>query len=89
MPEALAVLGILVVAVAAWLGAWWQARDPANYNAQEEAERLRHQADWLEQRLRVAQRENWGAEMEAGIREELQGARQRLAAAKACPVVRG
>lgn len=71
MPEAFAVLVVVVVAIAAWFGAWMQARDPANYNAREEAERLRHHAVWLEQRLELAQREKWGGDMVTGIADEL------------------
>jgi hypothetical protein len=72
MPEALAVLVVVVIAIAAWFGAWMQARNPANYNAREEAERLRHHVAWLEQRLELAQREKWGGDMVAGISDELE-----------------
>jgi hypothetical protein len=72
MPEALAVLAVFVVAVAAWLGAWMQARDPANQNVHDETERLQLHVRWLEQRLDLAERENWGGEMIAGLQEEMQ-----------------
>ncbi len=81
MPEALAVLVVLVVAVVAWFGAWLHARDPANYNAREEAARWQQQAGWLEQRLAVARRERWGEEMESGIARELENAREQAAVA--------
>jgi hypothetical protein len=71
MPEALAVVAVFVVAVVAWLGAWLHARDPANYNARAEVERLRHHAVWLQQRLEVAQREAWSEDMVANLSDEL------------------
>lgn len=71
MPEALVVLGVLAVALISWLGAWLHTRNPANTNPAEEAARLREHVAWLEQRLEVARRENWGGEMVAGIAAEL------------------
>ncbi len=71
MPEALAVVAVLVVAVVAWLGAWLHARDPANYNARAEAERLRHHSVWLQERLELAQRERWSEEMVSNLADEL------------------
>lgn len=79
MPEALVVLGVLVVALVAWFGAWLHARNPANYNPEEEAARLRDHAAWLQHRLEVARRENWGHEMVAGITEELGATSRQLA----------
>ena len=60
MPEALAVAVVFVVALAAWIGAAVTARDPANRNVAQDCERLAHHALWLEQRIEVARRENWG-----------------------------
>lgn len=79
MPEALVVLGVLAVALLSWLGAWLHTRNPANSNPADEAARLREQVAWLEQRLEVARRENWGGEMVAGIATELASAAGQLA----------
>lgn len=76
MPEALAILVIVVVAVAAWIGAWVHARNPANYNVRHEIERLHYQAGWLQERLEVARRENWGGEMIANLEAELEATRR-------------
>ena len=67
------------MALAAWIGAWMHARNPANFNAQEEAERLRHHAAWLEQRLAVARREQWGHDMIGDLTAELSATAQQLA----------
>jgi hypothetical protein len=79
MPEALAVLVVFVVTLVAWAGAWMHARDPANTNAREEVERLRHHAAWLEQRIDVAQREKWDGEMIDNLSAELAATTQQLA----------
>ena len=72
MPEALAVLAVLVVAVVAWVGAWMQARDPAQQNPHEDFAQAQQQAAWLEQRLEVARRENWERHLVASLSEELE-----------------
>ncbi len=79
MPEALVVLGVLAVALFSWLGAWLHTRNPANTNPADEAARLREHVAWLEQRLEVARRENWGGEMISGIATELNTAAGQLA----------
>jgi hypothetical protein len=76
MPEAFAVLVVFVVAIMAWIGAWLQARDPANYNPRQESERLVVQAAWLEQRVELARRENWDSQMIANLESELESARR-------------
>lgn len=78
MPEALAVFAVFVVAVIAWVGAWMQARDPARQNVAEDLAQLRHHHAWLEERVRVAEREGWGAEMIAALHAERASAAQRL-----------
>lgn len=78
MPEAFAVLAVFVVAIAAWIGAWAQARDPANYNARQEGERLQTQAAWLEQRVELARRENWDDDMIANLEAEREVIRRQL-----------
>ena len=70
MPEAFAVVAVFVVAIVAWVGAWMHARNPANFNARDESERLRQHAQWVEQRLERAQRERWGDEMMAALHDE-------------------
>jgi hypothetical protein len=82
MPEALALLAVFVVAVAAWIAAWMHTRNPANYNARAELERLRRQAIWLEERLDVARREKWASDMIGPISDELGATLQRLAASR-------
>jgi hypothetical protein len=71
MPEALAVLVVLVVSIAIWLGAWWQMRGTPQLSTPADLERLRHHESWLRQRLERAQREQWGADMVDGIAAEL------------------
>lgn len=70
MPEALAIVAVSLIAVAIYVVAWMQARDPANRNPQLERVRLQHQVGWLEERLARAQREGWSPEMVAGIAAE-------------------
>jgi hypothetical protein len=79
MPEALAIVAIVVVALAAWIGALLHTRNPANYNAVREAERLRQHAAWLEQRIEVAQREKWGSHMLEPLTAELRTTSNALA----------
>lgn len=79
MPEALAVFAVFVVTIVAWFSAWMHARNPANYNARDEAERLRHHAAWLEQRLEVAHREQWGDDMIDALNDERDLTRRQLA----------
>jgi hypothetical protein len=71
MPEALALLAVFIVAIAAWLGARLHARSPGNYNPVEDAKRLRLHADWLAERLEMARREKWGGEMVAELMIDL------------------
>ena len=71
MPEALAVVAVLVVTLIAWVGALLHARDPANHNGAAEVARLRHHAAWLEQRLERAQREGWGSDMIRPLSDEI------------------
>lgn len=79
MPEALAVLAIIVVAVAAWVGAWMHARDPANYKPHEEHSRLQQHEGWLQGRLETARREKWSEDMVANLEADLEAAqRQRV-----------
>ena len=56
MPEALAVVAVVVVTIVAWVGAWLHTRNPANQNVTDEIARLRQHASWLEQRVALAER---------------------------------
>jgi len=71
MPEAFAVLRVFGVSVFVYIFAWVRARDPANYRHAEEVERLRIRGAWLEERLRLSERENWSAEMRADLTAQL------------------
>lgn len=83
MPEALAVVAVLAVTLVAWVGAMLHARNPANYSVTEEVERLRVHAVWLEQRLEVARREDWGSEMVTNLSDELAATGRELARLRA------
>jgi len=80
MPEALAIVALVVVTLIAWVGA---SLHPANHNPRHETERLRQQAIWLEERLDVARREKWTTDMITSISDELGATMQQLAQASA------
>ena len=88
MPEALAVLAVFAVVVIAWVGASLQARDPAQQNASADLQRLQQHAAWLQHRLSVARRENWGDDMIASLGAELDATTQQLARTTARITVR-
>ncbi len=77
MPEALAVLAVFVVAVVAWVGAWMQARDPAQQNPREDFAQAQQHAAWLEQRLEMARRERWEQHLVVSLTHELEGTQAR------------
>ena len=79
MPEALVVAAILAVAVAVYLYALLESRNPARQNAQLDLARLRQHTAWLQDRLRLAEEENWDGDMVASISTELELARRQLA----------
>lgn len=81
MPEALAVLFVFVVAVAAYVSAKLAALDPSNHNAQAELVRLRQQRAWLDERLQQAWRENWDQDMRGRIADEINEVDAQLATA--------
>jgi hypothetical protein len=70
MPEALAIVAVAAVVVVAFIGAWLQERNPARQDARADLERLRQHAAWLEQRLALAERENWDESMIANLSAE-------------------
>jgi hypothetical protein len=79
MPEAFAVFAVLAVVIAAWIGAALQSRNPVNHRPVEEGVRLEQHAEWLRQRLEVAQRENWDEDMTASLAAELAETLRQLA----------
>ncbi len=79
MPEALAVLVVLALSVVIYVVAWFQSRDPANFNAAAELERLQLHEAWLRDRLQRATSEQWDHAMIAALTEELRATSQQLA----------
>lgn len=79
MPEAFAVLFVLVASVTVYAVAWLRSRDPSLVNISEDVERLRHHETWLRERLDRAQLERWDSDMIAGIAEELRATSHHLA----------
>ena len=71
MPEALAVVAVIAIVLAAWFGAWMQAHDPAGVDTRQELTRLEQHHAWLQQRLERAQREKWDDDMVATIAAEM------------------
>lgn len=83
MPGALPILAVFGVAgVIAWLAAWSYARNPDNHDPREEFRQLQRHAAWLEQRLDLARREHWGAEMIARLSDQLGAACRELGRAR-------
>ncbi len=71
MPEAVMVLAVFAISVAAYVNGLLKARDPSLRTPQREIQRLQRQAEWLEQRLDQARREKWGVVMAGRISAEL------------------
>jgi hypothetical protein len=69
MPEALAVVLVFVVSVAAYVGAMLQAKKPVV--VRDEIARATIQQEWLSQRLSQARREGWDAQMVSEIERQL------------------
>lgn len=83
MPGTLPIFAVLaVVFLAAWLGAWCYTRDPVHHDPREDFRKLQRQAAWLEQRLDIARREHWDADMIARLSDELGVACRELAGAR-------
>jgi hypothetical protein len=78
MPEAFAVLVVFVISVAAYVGALITARDPARQNLVEDLATLRQQHAWLQHRIALARRENWGEEMIGNLEAELMAAAEEI-----------
>ena len=81
MPEALAVLFVFTVAAGVYVYAWLQAKNPSRQNAGQDQARLERHEAWLQHRLEIARRENWGADMIHSLEADLREAQQRLAEA--------
>ncbi len=71
MLDALVVLAVFAIGVAAYANGLLKARDPALRTPEREIQRLQRQAEWLEERLDQARREKWGAVMAERISAEL------------------
>ena len=71
MPEALAIVAVFAVAVAAWVGALLHARDPRNHSPVIERARLRDQQAMLHERLNLARQERWSPEMIESLSDQL------------------
>lgn len=83
MPGAVIILGVFVViALVACIMAWAHTRNPANRDPREDYRQLQRQAEWLEQRLDVARRERWSAEMIRSLEQQLGAACDHLAHAR-------
>ena len=83
MPGVLPIIAVLaVVFFAAWLSAWCYTRNPIHHDSREEFRKLQRQAAWLEQRLDIARREHWNADMIARLSDDLGVACRALASAR-------
>jgi len=78
MPEAAAVLLVFTVCVFVFVMAKIQARNPVHQEPNAVREQLTRERDWLEERLRQAERENWSADMRRPIAEQLEAALRKL-----------
>lgn len=83
MPEALAIVAVFFVAAAVYFYAWLEAGNPARHNPAQDLARLHQHAAWLQGRLRLAERENWDAEMIANLTADLDATSRQLARASA------
>jgi hypothetical protein len=83
MPEAAAVLLVGVVSLLVYVIARVQARNPSFHAPQVRLAQLNQQHAWLQSRLQLAQRENWGEEMRRQITEELAETEHRRAQLRA------
>jgi hypothetical protein len=79
MPEALAVMVVFAVCVVVYFVALFQSRDPARVDVREDFQQLQLHEAWLRERLHRAQREQWDADMIAGLAGELEIASRKLA----------
>ena len=79
MPEAFAILFVMLAAAGVYVGAFFYARNPANHNPRLERDRLQNHEVWLRERLERAKRENWSGDMVASLAAELGSTSQQLA----------
>jgi hypothetical protein len=80
------LIALVMLALVAWLAAWRYVRNPQNCDPREDFRVLQRHAAWLEQRLDVARRERWDAEMIKRLSDELGVACNELSHAR-CGVV--
>ena len=83
MVETLTTLTLLSVAALIIFAIRFKRQHAAHAGSPAEIARLQHHEAWLRERLERAQREQWGAEMIAGLAEELAATSQQLARAMA------
>jgi hypothetical protein len=78
MPEAFAVLLVLIVCLGIYLFAWMRARHPAHRDAVAELRQLRLQHAWLGDQLQRAIREKWDQAMIDRLADQLNAANAKL-----------
>lgn len=78
MPEAAAVLLVFLICIFVYVMAKIQARNPAHSEPTVVREQLTQHRAWLEERLRQAEREDWGSEMRGPIAEQLETTARKL-----------
>lgn len=81
MPEALVVLAVFFVSAAVYFYAWLETRNPARHNPAQDLTRLRQHTAWLQDRLRLAERESWDEDMIANLAADLATTSRQLAQA--------
>lgn len=79
MPEALAIVFVVITSVVCYCAARLHARNPAVWNFHQELKRLEVRCAWLEHRLDTAARENWDGQMRRAVADELRSTRMQLA----------
>ena len=83
MPEAFACVLVMTICVGIFVWAKLQSMSPANRNVQADAATLEREITWLEERLDLAQAENWHEDMRSNLEERLNDTRRRHQALKA------
>jgi hypothetical protein len=83
MPEAFACVLVMMICAGIFVWAKLQSMSPANRNRQAEAATLEREIAWLEERLDIAETENWHDDMRSNLEERLSDTRRRHEALKA------
>ena len=81
MPEVLVIIVVPIIAAVIYVTMWIRSRDPALHDPREQFARSQRQVSWLEERLAMARREQWGGEMVASIAAEFETTTLELAKA--------